>query len=170
MTCRIQTAAALFAAAALAACAGGDAPPSASDQQVFDAADANADGVLTQVEWVAYADRAYTGIDADLNDKVSVEDVEAAFGVFDQDGDGVLSPSEASSAEMDANGDGRITQDEWNAALVHARMDVNGDGNVSRSEVRLYSSRGMRSFDRDGDSRVSRAEAADSEQFTLWRF
>jgi Ca2+-binding EF-hand superfamily protein len=86
----------------------GEAPEermAAMDQSLFEALDANADGVLSSSEFsqAALADARRNLIKTQI------------FEHLDSDGDGYLAPSEfppARMAGLDANGDGQITRDE----------------------------------------------------------
>jgi len=70
--------------------------------------------------------------------------------------------------EVDANGDGKITQDEMQARAVarFGEADMDGDGAISRDEMLASAmvrsekrvDRMMRRMDTDGDGKVSKAE------------
>jgi len=68
---------------------------------------------------------------------------------------------------MDKNGDGQISRDEASAhpklAKHFDQIDTNKDGQLSADELRAAHAKGaamkLKAIDKDGDSRISRAEA-----------
>jgi hypothetical protein len=102
------------------------ASAAAQDQMRFRAMDRNRDGVVTRAEWQG-------------NDQ--------SFRQQDRNGDGILSGDEVRVPQgadgmnvfalVDADGNGRVTAQEWRGAF--AQLDVNRDGVLTDDELWSYS-------------------------------
>ncbi|MFO7694056.1 MAG: hypothetical protein R6V57_13290 [Vicinamibacterales bacterium] len=98
------------------------ATTTAQDQMRFRAMDRNRDGVVTRAEWQG-------------NDQ--------SFRQQDRNGDGILSGDEVRVAQgaggvnvfalVDADGNGRVTTQEWRRAFT--QLDVNRDGLLTEAEL-----------------------------------
>jgi hypothetical protein len=64
---------------------------------------------------------------------------------------------------LDADGDGRITRQEYNAAFII--LDTNGDGVISREEFNRESGAPFAMLDKDGDGYISKKEWADGWEY-----
>lgn len=93
-----------------------------------------------------------------------------AFDNRDADGDGVLTQNEYDGAtsqafkQFDKNGDGQITPDEMpatpRAQNTFQAMDKNGDGVVTQQEFQIYSAEWYQQHDLNKDGSLSKSEAA----------
>jgi hypothetical protein len=92
-----------------------------------------------------------------------------AFDNHDADGDGVLSQDEYDGAtsqafkQFDKNGDGVITPDEMpntpRAQKTFQAMDKNGDGVVTQQEFQIHSAEWYQQHDLNKDGSLSKSEA-----------
>jgi hypothetical protein len=130
----ILTAAALVSASTLVLAEQGAHPGRAAMFERLKAADTNGDGMLSKQEAAALprlADR-FDAIDANRDGLVTFEELRA----FHQSKRGNF--AKAAFAKADANGDGRISRDEFlaRAAARFDRMDANKDGALTPDELR----------------------------------
>ena len=92
-----------------------------------------------------------------------------AFDNHDADGDGVLTQNEYDGAtsqafkQFDKNGDGQITPDEMpdtpQAKKTFQAMDKNGDGVVTKEEFQIHSAEWYQQHDLNKDGSLSKSEA-----------
>ena len=127
-------------------------------QELFSAADSNADGDLTREEFAAAklphgprhrGPHPFGAMGEEHREAIEAE----LFDTLDVDGDGMLSRAEASRenrqaarraamkqrafARLDADGNGVVSQEEFAQRLERLRaLDENADGEVSRDEFR----------------------------------
>ena len=105
----------------------------------FNEADTDSDGIVNQAEINAVADADFDDLDYNGDGVVTIEDI-----YNDEQGapEGAERNMDLSShLPYDADGDGRITQEEYELHLeteLLAEMDGNGDGQVSFAEYRAY--------------------------------
>lgn len=109
-------------------------------RDTFTQADANSDGAVTLDEAQAYQRQWFTQLDRDGNSALARQEL---VGPAETDG---LSRQEkelrqqrlAAFKQLDADGDGRITNQEYsgNVREAIAKTDADGDGRISREEVR----------------------------------
>ena len=89
-----------------------------------------------------------------------------AFEHMDADGDGQISQSEFDQshakrfARWDRDGDGAVTKEEAHRRVARRfeRIDGNGDGVIEESEFQAHSQEHFGKMDSDGDGQVSRGE------------
>ncbi len=127
-------------------------------------ADTDADGKVSREEMGAFlkaamkddpkliAEMRLQSMDADKDGKVSQEEWKGAaemFGKADKDADGFLTLEELVASmpnpkdkiagklkEMDADGDGAISQEEWKGRPeMFSKLDKNGDGSITADEM-----------------------------------
>jgi hypothetical protein len=125
----------LFAAALVMAAPLAAAPALAQDSgralQRLSAADADNDGQITRAEARASRAAQFDRADRNGDGAISNDDIPQFAGGRGQ------TMFEQLMTSADANGDGRITRSEWEAAPQPAfeRADVNGDGVVTQAEL-----------------------------------
>jgi Ca2+-binding EF-hand superfamily protein len=107
--------------------------------QMFENADANGDGRISRSEFMAARDRAFTRLDRDGDGYLTSADAPRGLrarggGQGGQGGQGALMRA------MDADGDGRISREEFvNGSLrVFDRTDANHDGVVDAQELAAF--------------------------------
>jgi Ca2+-binding EF-hand superfamily protein len=133
-------------------------PPPPPPDQVFDAADANSDGSVTQDELAAVlGDKAadvFSQVDTDGDGKISRTEDEAFRAKMEEQmgkGDsgmqamsGMPPPPDKVFDTADADGDKSVTQDELTAILgdegadIFSQVDTDGDGKISRTEDEAF--------------------------------
>lgn len=124
---------------------GGAMPAMAADKntdhfdKMFEAKDANSDGVISKVEFF--------------------EHLEKRFAKTDADGDGEITRQEIDSlkAEIKEKLDGRDFS--GRGERVFARADANSDGIISKAEFLEHSEKGFAKMDADGNGEITREEA-----------
>ena len=130
----ILTAAALVSASTLVLAEQGARPGRAAMFERLKAADSNGDGMLSKQEAAGLPRLAehFDAIDANRDGLVSFEELRA----FHQGQRG--KHARAGFAKADANGDGRISRDEFlaRAAARFDRLDANKDGALTAEEMR----------------------------------
>ena len=108
--------------------------------QMFENADANHDGRITRSEFLEARQNAFTRLDRNGDGYLTRDDVPrrlaARRGVGDsgQGGDG------GAMRAMDADGDGRISREEFvnGSLMIFDRTDANHDGVVDAQEVAAF--------------------------------
>jgi Ca2+-binding EF-hand superfamily protein len=181
----------LFATVAIVACAGAGLALAGNNQRghhsLFEAADADHDGVVTRQEYDAGRDAMFARMDADHDGQLARADRRRRHGQergehhrmgprdADANHDGAISRDEflarpiAQFARLDANGDGAISADERShrgrraEGLGHRERrhaDADGDHQISRSEFSARSASVFDRLDANDDGRVTREEAA----------
>lgn len=103
-----------------------------------------------------------------VNENTAQSDAQA-FDNHDANGDGVLTQNEYDGAtsrafkQFDKNGDGRITPDEMpntpQAQKTFQAMDKNGDGAVTQQEFQIHSADWYQQRDLNKDGSLSKSEA-----------
>lgn len=149
-------------------------------------ADANGDGILTNVELSAMIDKGFKRIDAnsdgvvDMTERKQMRDNKRGqrfgkrmFARMDSNEDGRLAREEASSAiskmfdRMDRDGDGQIKADEQNGRfggslglgkMMIGQLDSNDDGIVAREEARSAALGMYDRVDTNSDGQLSTSE------------
>lgn len=154
---------------------------------MFHRLDANSDGVIDATEAAA----APGGIDVmladadgdggvtidELRDYLAIQALQRAFDRVDANGDGVLDAAEIAASQnparilaADADGDGQVTQAEFDAhvaaqqalrqaaAAAFQAADADGDHALSASEWPASATASFSDVDADGDGSVSRRE------------
>ena len=126
--------------------------------KVFDTADANGDGSVTQDELTAVLGQrgadVFSQVDTDGDGKISRTEDEAFRAKMKEQmskGDagmqamsGMPPPPDKAFDTADADGDGSVTQDELTAVLgqkgadVFSQVDTDGDGKISRTEDEAF--------------------------------
>jgi hypothetical protein len=124
------------------------------DVETFDRADRNRDGILSRWEFLDTPvddDRGdqFADLDANRNGRIERGEWHAsadAFAWLDRNRDGVLTRTEVTGAQgtsgrsdefanLDINGDNRLTTDEWHwSRRSFTQLDRNGDGWLNRNE------------------------------------
>lgn len=111
----------------------GDGPGMMPD---FDQFDADKDGKVTEAEVAAFRTNMVAGADADKDGLLSVEELTAHEVKMIE----AMAARHAARriADQDANGDGKLSAEEMLAApmpaAIFARMDADGDGAVTEAE------------------------------------
>lgn len=143
----------------------GAASPAVGESGLFDRIDADGDGLITRAEAKAYriggkGRRFFKKVDTDGDGRISRDEAEryrtGRFETADLDRDGAVSKAEMIAAatrsateraerlfaRMDANGDGRVGADEYDAmtaprlARSFNRYDADGDGVITKREMK----------------------------------
>jgi Ca2+-binding EF-hand superfamily protein len=138
--------------------------------------DADKDGRISRDEWKGPAD-AFTRIDTDQDGFLSKDEVEVlAKGMRRREG-WKRGPSEALFRRMDADGDRRITREEWKLnPELFAKFDANGDGVITADEVmptdrrepmpsRDASGKFFEKLDRNRDGKIDANELPNERRF-----
>jgi Ca2+-binding EF-hand superfamily protein len=156
--------AALAGAAGLAAAQDEDRPPH-GPMAMFQAADANHDGVLTRQEFDVGRDAHFAQMDSNRDGALSRDEMRAMRGLRGdhrwRHGGGMHSLRGA-----DANHDGSISRDEFLARPIEHfdRLDADHDGVISAAELPQRRERHARgehpNLDANGDGQISSAEFA----------
>ncbi len=150
-------------------------PRGAGMQERLKAADTNADGVLSREEVQASLPGLaanFDAIDANKDGSITYAELQAARGTFRQHARG------EGWKKLDANGDGKLGRDEVAGAPRLSQqfdaLDANKDGFLTAEELQAArhgrgfggSGPGFARLDADGDSRISREEAANAPRLT----
>jgi len=150
------------------------------NDDMFDAYDANHDGVVDAGEWIAgqVAETQFKTMDGDQDGKLSRGEWVAQFGddkmfdAYDLDGDGIIDPDEwlqgqqanARFQSADQDNDGKLSREEWIQKFGDDKLfnayDLDGDGVIDPEEwlAGEAAQQEMRLLDADGDGKISRAE------------
>ena len=152
--------------------------------RMFDRADANKDGKVTQAEFAAARTARFAGIDTNKDGALEVSEMrawkrtwpsrvrDARFKALDADGDGKVGAEEfvarrkAAFARIDTSKDGAVDKAEFDAAFekFRGRMGAfhgDGRGKYGKHPRRWRDRRGRRPEERmdlNGDGKVTRAE------------
>jgi Ca2+-binding EF-hand superfamily protein len=105
-------------------------------EDMFKRMDANGDKKVTVAEHAQFAETSFQQSDADHDGKVSAAECEAAQASYDKKAKIDKKGTEAHLRQVDTDGDGQISQTE-NAAFAQsafARADKNGDGALTEGE------------------------------------
>jgi Ca2+-binding EF-hand superfamily protein len=104
--------------------------------QMFENADTNRDGRISRSEFIEARGKAFTKLDRDGDGYLTAADAPRAL----RHGRGGGGDGAAAMSAMDANGDGRISRDEFmNGSLrIFDRTDANHDGMVDAQEVAAF--------------------------------
>lgn len=165
----------LCAAAALAIGLGAGRPAPADDPETsaFDRADANRDGVIDSAEWAQFSSGLFDRIDRNGDGAADAAELDRAFDTFDYNRDGTIDGREAPLVVIlgDADGDGRVGRDEFEAIDWGRRsIDSDGDGLVSRKEFANARRQIYDQADFDRSTTLGRSEYNAAPNLTLFRF
>jgi Ca2+-binding EF-hand superfamily protein len=109
----------------------------ASDaEDMFKRMDLNGDKKVTSTEHAQFAETSFQQSDSDRDGKVSAAECEAAQATYDKKAKIDKKSTEAHLRQVDTDGDGQINQTE-NASFsqsAFARADKNGDGALTEGE------------------------------------
>ena len=126
-------------------------------QEMYQRLDANRDGKISREEWRGRAE-GFAKMDTNGDGFLTPEEMQA--GRFQRDGSARRGPR-----AMDQNNDRQIARDEWKGpAEAFDRLDANHDGSITREEFQAgrqhgrSGKRGLRSMDQNNDSQISREE------------
>ncbi|MEM7204809.1 MAG: hypothetical protein AAF628_31425 [Planctomycetota bacterium] len=127
--------------------------------------DADGDGTLTPAEYPR-GDRAFRNLDRDSNGVIDAGDFGRRSSRGSRGGgDRTTRALGALAGQADADGDGRVTADEWSAAI--RGLDADGDAVIAAAELQKGTSQGrrgvprqmlrrlIRTLDRDGDGTLA---------------
>ena len=106
-------------------------------------------------------------LDKDKDGKLTLNEWQAGFDLFDSDRDGFISRTELSAVaqpgfvfeSLDTDGDGKISRAEYSAAF--AIVDADKDGFASRKEFDLASGSAFTMLDKDKDGNLPSNDCAD---------
>jgi len=142
-------------------------------EMVFDAVDANNDGVINAEEWGQFSSRLFDGIDKDGDGQGSAEELDEAFETFDYNQDGVIDGNEAPLIIIlgDGDGDGQVSPEEFETIdWARGSIDTDGDGRISREEFGNARSEVFDRADFDRSTTLGRSEYNGAPSLTLFRF
>lgn len=124
---------ALSALCFLSVSATAEEKPAADFKSILAIADKDNDGVITREEFVAARATLFPGFDADGSGDLSKDEfVKAMAGPA-----GSEFRARMAFGRVDANGDGKVTLEEWNAIPPRAfdKADKNKDGKLTSDEI-----------------------------------
>jgi hypothetical protein len=127
----------LAVAAGLALALAAAAPAAAKNSPEFKAIDSNHDGRISSSEHEVYARKTFDMIDANKDDKVTPDELNAQHGVSGHaSGSRWLNAAEK-VRNNDTNGDGTVSQDEHATAArnKYIRMDHDDNGELTQQEL-----------------------------------
>lgn len=167
--------AALVLATALAACAGAP-DPSAERTRLgpppssFAKLDADGNDSVSRAEWDAHGQRVFDAADANQDGVIDEAEWDTVHATLDLDGDGALTSHEIDTAGIDTDGDGRVSAAEWAEFNVTERFDEDRDGRTSRAEFERRRAARFDAMDVDLNARVSGLELDRNQRWTAFTF
>lgn len=104
--------------------------------RAFDRMDGNSDGVIDAAELQAQRERAFSRLDSDGNGVITAAEREQARTRARRMRDGMQGRGGDTAVKVDTNQDGAISHDEFMAAPhpLMNRADADGDGRITREE------------------------------------
>lgn len=110
--------------------------PAAALEQQFKLMDKNADGKLTAAEF-PNAEK-FKALDKNADGAVTLDEMRAAREAnwANKGGEGAGGPLVSLVKLLDANGDGKLSAQEWASADAFKKLDANGDGAITMEELR----------------------------------
>ena len=138
--------------------------------------DANKDGVVSREEWKGKP-KYFDSIDTDKDGVLSKQEIDALAKRAQRRGRWKSRPSDALFRRMDADGDKKITKEEWKLNPdLFARFDANSDGVITPDEVmpsdrrnEVPNGEGSAAFwsryDRNKDGKIDAKEIGNERRF-----
>jgi len=172
---------------------GGTSVSFAQKKDAFARRDTNSDGVITQQEWTASGEKTVRRLDANGDGSISRQEFmefqklrvnrmsKRLFRRAKKRGIDHIALSDIRRERFrnrlkrfDANGDGKITRDEFQTVFMKRtnrrmgrlfkRFDKNADGVISVDERKTMNERRFGRLDKNGDGRLTRAELSAARQ------
>ncbi|MFK8183944.1 MAG: alpha/beta hydrolase fold domain-containing protein [Phormidesmis sp.] len=128
-------------------------PDELDNQRMFNRLDTNADGQITRREARAYLEQRRQDGGNLQNGNTQSDNTQSGN---PQTGGGARNRF----AQMDSNGDGKLTADELGNQRIFERLDTNADGQITRQEARAYLNNRQRNSNAPVDASASKADTA----------
>ena len=106
--------------------------------KMFEAKDANSDGVISKAEFLEHSEKKFARMDADGNEEITQEEIDSL------------------KAEIKEKPDGKDSSGRGSKMLK--RADANSDGVISKTEFLEHSEKKFAKIDADGNEEITQEE------------